>query len=158
VEIDDEKTGEMLYPAPVLLEWKAEAEGTNGPALTALPPLDDSMLEEYLLDVFEEPLDRLREIADQLEATGKANTATVLELKTIIGVISRGQEETEQRRLRTFAEAAEIVNSSRFHSAIEVLDLANRRLSPGNLEEFVRGLSSLLEALKDAIRRAQRYM
>lgn len=54
-EVDDKTTGEKLYPASTLLQWKARHEGTDGPALAALGTLDEGQLTELLENAFAHP-------------------------------------------------------------------------------------------------------
>lgn len=68
-EVDDKKTGEQLYPPDVLEEWKLKHEGSNGPALAALGPIDPEQLIDLLTTTFTPPLDRLEAITQRLEET-----------------------------------------------------------------------------------------
>lgn len=64
-------TGQRSPGSPDLLRrWKADHEGSNGPALAALGAIDEDSLTDLLLDVFTPPLEQLTQIADQLEETG----------------------------------------------------------------------------------------
>jgi hypothetical protein len=87
-EVDDEQTGEQLYPPEVLRRWKIEHEGSSGPALAALGPIDPDLLTALLTAVFTPPLDRLDTITKRLEETGTANAQTVVELKQVLAVLS----------------------------------------------------------------------
>jgi hypothetical protein len=54
-EVDDKKTGSTLYPVSLLMQWKADHEGSNGPALAALGPIGKESLTSLLLEVFSPP-------------------------------------------------------------------------------------------------------
>jgi hypothetical protein len=116
-EVDDEKTGEQLYPPDLLRKWKTKHEGSNGPALAALGPIDPEQLTELLTAAFTPPLDRLEAITKRLEQTGTANAETVAELKQVLAVMSTTAEGIDAQAARSLAFAAEVLGTSSFHTS-----------------------------------------
>ena len=55
-EVDDRRTGEKNYPVPLLMQWKADHEGSNAQALAALGAVDEDRLTSLLLEVFSPPV------------------------------------------------------------------------------------------------------
>ena len=141
-EVDDRKTGEKLYPPHVLIKWKTDHEGSNGPALAALGPIDEESLTELLLDVFTPPLQRLQQIADQLEKTGTLNAWTVMELRQVIDVMSTTASGLDAQTAAMLADAAEVYGSHDFHRAASTLaDVAE--LLPGYNNNLASKISQL---------------
>src|SRR5260370_33988243 len=72
-DVDAKKEAEIIYPPELLRNWKTDHEGSNGPALAALGPIDEEDLMSNLARAFSPPIDRLRAIAEQLHSTGALN-------------------------------------------------------------------------------------
>jgi len=139
-EVDDRKTGEKLYPPDLLRSWKTNHEGRDGPALAALGVVDEESLTEMLLDVFTPPLERLAQIADQLEETGTLNAQTVVELRQVIEVLSTTSAGVDGQTAVLLAEAAEVYGNPNFHEAAVLLTDA---------ADFLPGLSDKINQLQD---------
>lgn len=107
-EVDDAKTGEKLYPPELLLEWKMQHEGSNGPALATLGAIDDESLTELLIGVFAPPIERLQQIADQLEKTGTLTSRTTAELRQIVKVMRNTPTGPDRVVARMLADSADI--------------------------------------------------
>lgn len=119
--MDDRKTGERLYPPEVLLRWKADHEGSNGPALAALGPIDEDSLTELLPDVFDPPVRRLEKIADQLEQTGALNARTVTQLRQVVDVMTSSPAGPDLRTAQALAHAADVFSTHSFQDAAAAL-------------------------------------
>jgi hypothetical protein len=63
-------------------------EGSNGLALAGLGPVDEDTLIERLLGVITPPVERLQQIAGQLEETGTLNASTVAQLHQVVDVLT----------------------------------------------------------------------
>jgi len=134
--VDDVREGGKLYPSEELHQWKTDHEGHLGAALSELCVPDEGRLTEILERVFSPPLDRLEEIADQLERTGTLNAASLAELREIVGVLRYYSTGPQESVARTLGYAAEVFGSSRFSKAAsdlshaaEALPSVERRLS-----------------------------
>ena len=123
-EVDDKKTGEKFYPAELLTEWKTGHEGSNGPALAALGSIDEDRLTELLLDVFTPPVERLQQIADQLEETGALNADTVTQLRQVVAVMTSTPAGPDTRTAALLAQAADIFSTHAFQCAAASLGQA----------------------------------
>jgi hypothetical protein len=147
-EVDDRKTGERLYPPEVLIKWKTDHEGSNGPALAALGPIDEDSLTELLLDVFTPPLERLQQITDQLEETGTLNAQTVVELRQVIEVMSTTPMGLDAQTAVMMMDAAEVYGNSKFYQAAMAL---------ADTAEIMPQLYEIAELMSNASRRMGRY-
>jgi hypothetical protein len=116
-EVDDKKTGEKLYPVELLTGWKTAHEGSNGPALAALGPVDEDTLTELLLSVFTPPVERLQQIADQLEETGTLNADTVAQLRQVVDVLTSTPAGPSARTAAMLAHAADVFSTRVFQDA-----------------------------------------
>jgi hypothetical protein len=123
-EVDDRKTGERLYPPDKLRKWKQTHEGSNGPALAMLGPVDEDSLTELLLEVFDPPVKRLEKIADQLEQTGTLNARTVLQLRQLVDVLSSAPPGPDTRTAALLAQAADIFSTGAFRESARALGQA----------------------------------
>jgi hypothetical protein len=120
-EVDDEKTGEELYPPKLLHEWKANHEGRNGPALAALGTIQPNQVIDLLTAAFTPPLDRLKAITKQLEQTGAVTAETVAELQDVLAVMSAPTLGIDARTARLLAFAAEVLGTSSFEKSARML-------------------------------------
>lgn len=127
-EIDDEKTGEELYPPELLIKWKLDHEGKNGPALAALGTISEEDLTKLLVDAFAPPVERLQAIANQLEKTGTLTVETVAELRQIVGVLTDAPASPDSRTARNLVYAAEILGRGSFGKAATSLAYAAQKL------------------------------
>ena len=116
-EVDDKKTGEKLYPVELLTRWKTAHEGSNGPALAALGSLDEDTLTDLLLSVFTPPVERLQQIADQLEETGTLNADTVAQLRQVVEVLASTPAGPSARTAAMLAHAADVFSTRVFQDA-----------------------------------------
>lgn len=116
-EVDDKKTGERLYPVELLTGWKTAHEGSNGPALAALGPVDKDTLTELLLGVFSPPVERLQQIADQLDETGTLNADTVAQLRQVVDVLASTPAGPSARTAAMLAHAADVFSTRAFQNA-----------------------------------------
>ncbi len=158
-EVDDRKTGEKLYPPELLRKWKADHEGSNGPALAALGSVDEDTLTEMLLDVLTPPLERLQQIADQLEETGTLNEQTVVELRQVIKVMSSTPSGLDAEIAAMVAESAEVFGSYKFNQAAQSLAEA-AQIMPNfrNLSDMISQLTDAAELIAASVRRMGDYM
>jgi hypothetical protein len=155
-EIDDEETGEELYPATLLRRWKTRHEGENAPALQALPPLDEDTLNDLLVSVFTPPVERLAVIAAQLEKTGVVNAQTVLELKNIVGVMAEMPGGLDSRTVTALGHAAEVFGNSNFTTAAKGLAFSAEALNLGALRETARMLMTAADQISASARNMRR--
>ena len=123
-EVDDRKTGEKNYPVPLLMQWKADHEGSDAQALAALGAVDEERLTSLLLEVFSPPVKRLQKIADQLEETGVLTSRTVAELRQIVRVMADGPTRNDMLAAELLAEATGVLGSRRFTDMAEGLAVA----------------------------------
>lgn len=156
-EVDDRKTGEKLYPPPVLMKWKTDHEGSNGAALAALGTIDEDSLTDLLLDVFTPPLERLAQIADRLEETGTINAQTVVELRQVIEVMSTTSAGLDGQTAALLAEAAEVYGNPSFHEAAVLLADAADILPSQELSEKISQLQNVADMLAVMPRDICRY-
>ena len=147
-EVDDRKTGGKLYPPEVLIKWKTDHEGSNGPALAALGPVDEDSLTELLLDVFTPPLERLQQITDQLEETGTLNAQTVVELRQVIEVMSTTPMGLDAQIAVMMVDAAEVYGDPKFHQAAMAL---------ADTAEIIPQLHEIAELMSNASYRMGQY-
>ena len=84
-------------------------------------PIDEETLTDLLLEVFTPPVERLQQIADQLEKTGKVNAQNVGELRQVIEVMMDSAYRPDPDVAAVLAEAAEVYGSHRFLQAAESL-------------------------------------
>lgn len=78
-EVDDKKMGEKLYPPELLRQWKTKHEGSNGPALAQLGPVDEDALTELLVGGPDQRTAHLlMSAADMLSAHDLSGTARTL--------------------------------------------------------------------------------
>jgi hypothetical protein len=103
-----------------------------------------------LLDVFTPPLERLAQIANQLEETGTLNAQTVVELRQVIEVMSTTSTGLDGQTAALLAEAAEVYGNPSFHeSAVRLADavdfLPSQQLSDkiSQLQEVADMLSAM---------------
>jgi hypothetical protein len=155
-EVDDKKTGEMLYPVAKLTRWKTEHEGANGPALAVLGPVDEDTLARLLTQVFSPPARRLEQIADQLETTGTLTARTLVQLRQVVQVMNAGPARTSADTAEMLAYAAEVFGRSRFGDAVEELGLAAETLSSQTMADRIGELHEIAEVLSAAATRIQR--
>jgi hypothetical protein len=123
-EVDDKKTGGKLYPVELLTRWKTAHEGSNGPALAALGPVDEDTLAELLLGAFTPPVERLQQIADQLEETGTLNAGTVAQLRQVVDVLASTPAGPSARTAAMLAHAADVFSTRAFQNAAASLSQA----------------------------------
>lgn len=157
-EVDDRKTGEKLYPPDLLRQWKTDREGSNGLALAALGAIDEDSLTELLLEVFTPPLERLTQIADQLEETGTLNAQTVVELRQVIEVLSTTSARVDGQTAALLAEAAEVYGNPDFRQAAVLLADATGLLPGGILDDRITELRQIAGQIETASRRMGGYM
>jgi hypothetical protein len=158
--VDDRKTGEQLYPPDLLRTWKTEHEGSNGPALAALGPIDEESLIELLLDVFSPPLKRLEQIADRLEETGTLNAQTVTELRQVIDVMTSSPAGLDARIATALAEASGIYGSHDFRQSASALAHAADILPSYNrsLDDKINQLREIADLISVSSRNMGGYM
>lgn len=147
-EVDDKKTGEKLYPPELLRQWKTRHEGSNGPALAQLGPVDEDVLTELLASAFEPPIKRLERIADQLEKTGSLTAGTVTELRQVIDVLVGGPD---QRTAHLLMSAAEMLSVHDLSGTARTLMSAAEILSTSNLPGSARKLDATLNQLNETL-------
>jgi hypothetical protein len=128
-EVDDRKTGEKLYPPELLHEWKSRNEGSNGPALAALGPIDEEGLTELLTQVFTPPIERLQAIAEQLDRTGTLNAAAVAELQQIVSVLTHTSAGIDANTVGLLAHAASVFGTDEFNHTARALAAAAEEIS-----------------------------
>ncbi|MFI2709084.1 hypothetical protein ACH495_02985 [Micromonospora sp. NPDC018662] len=117
-EIDDRKTGEKLYPAEVLLDWKRKHEGENNAELNRIGPVDEDVFMEYVTEIFEPPLKRLESIAEQLERTGTLNASAAVELRRIVSALTENPVGLDARSVRILADAVDRLGGKSFSRAV----------------------------------------
>lgn len=134
-EVDDRRTGQRLYPAEVLLEWKRKHEGDNNAELSRIGPVDEDAFMEYVAEVFEPPLKRLESIANRLEQTGSLNASTAVELRGIVSALTDNPVGLDARSVRILADAVDRLGGrsfsrtvAHFSEAAAVMARAVRRL------------------------------
>lgn len=134
-EVDDRSTGEKLYPAKVLLEWKRRHEGDNNAELSRIGPVDDDSFMNYVAEIFEPPLKRLESLADRLEQTGTLNANAVAELRGIVSTLTDNPVGIDARSIRILADAVDRLGGtsfsrtvSNFSEAADAMMRAVRRL------------------------------
>jgi hypothetical protein len=111
-EIDDPTTGEQLYSPDKLRGWKTKHEGSNGTVLASeIGHVKDDMLIGALEQLFSSPVERLQQIADQLERTGTLNVQTVEELRQVITVLTDTPAAPDFRTAALLMEAAEALGN-----------------------------------------------
>ncbi|MEU7652474.1 hypothetical protein AB0C41_10710 [Micromonospora taraxaci] len=113
-EVDDRKTGESLYSAQLLLEWKRMHEGDNNAALNRIGPVDEEKFMDYVAGIFEPPLKRLESIADRLEKTGTLNASAVVELRGIATALTDNPVGIDARSVRILADAVDRLGGRSF--------------------------------------------
>ena len=158
-EVDDLKTGEKHYPVELLRQWKIEHEGSSGAELAKLGSIDEETLTDLLLEVFAPPVERLQQIADQLEKTGKINAQTVGELQQVIDVMIDSPYRPDPDVAAVLAEAAEVYGSRRFLQAAESLAEA-ADLLPGydkSLGDRINELHEIADLISAGSRRVTDY-
>jgi hypothetical protein len=155
-EVDDRKTGETLYTVETLTQWKINHEGANGPALTALGPIDEETLTRLLTEVFSPPARRLQQIADQLEKTGTLTAHTLVQLRQVVRVMNAGSAGTSADTAEMLAYAADVFNRSRFGDMVEELGTAADVLSSRKMDARINELHDIAETLSHAAARIRR--
>lgn len=155
-EVDDKKTGEALYPVDTLMQWKTGHEGTDGPALAALGPVDEHSLTVLLTQVFSPPARRLELIADQLEKTGTLTARTLVQLRQVVQVMDAGSAGTSPDIAEMLAYAAGVLGSSRFSDVSEELAMAAETLASQAMATRISELADAAEMLSAAAKRIQR--
>ena len=155
-EVDDRKTGESLYPVSLLVQWKADHEGSSAPALAALGAVDEERLTSLLLEVFSPPVKRLQQIADQLERTGTLTSRTVSDLRQVVRVMADGPARSDLLAAELLAEAAVVFGSHRFSDTAEGLSQAAGILSGKAMDARITRLHDAADALADASGRIER--
>jgi hypothetical protein len=156
-EVDDRKTGEALYPAELLAQWKADHEGANGPALAALGRIDDEILDRLLTRVFSPPARRLEQIADQLERTGRLTDSTLVQLRQVVRVMNAEPSRKTGDVAEMLAYAAGVFSRNNFREQVAQLGRAADALSSRQMAEQVTELRSLTEDLKTVAARILKY-
>lgn len=86
-------------------------EGSNGLALAGLGPVDEDTLIELLLGVITPPVERLQQIADQLEETGTLNADTVAQLRQVVDVLTSTPAGPGARTAAMLGHAAEVFST-----------------------------------------------
>jgi hypothetical protein len=86
-------------------------EGSNGLALAGLGPVDEDTLTELLLGVITPPVERLQQIADQLEETGTLNAGTVAQLRQVVDVLTSTPAGPGARTAAMLGHAAEVFST-----------------------------------------------
>lgn len=150
-EVDDKKTGELLYPPDVLRAWKVAHEGTDGPALATLGRVDEDRIGELLAEAFSPPVERLQAIADQLEQTGTLTAASLRELRQVIGVLMDSPAGPDRRTAAMLADAAEIYGASSFGQAASHLSAAAEALDSGSFSQHVSVMSGAAESIAESV-------
>lgn len=146
-EIDDPRTGEERYPRDVLRQWKTDREGDNGPALASIGRVDDESLAELLTEAFAPPIQRLQDLADQLEQTGALNADAVLQLRAVIGVLEELPSGPDRNTALMLSDAAEIYGSPEFTTAATRLQDAVQLLSGAAFANFGNNIKDVYQAL-----------
>lgn len=154
--VDDRLTGERFYPPETLRDWKEQHEGGNGPALADLGSVNEGTLIEMILDAFTPPLERLEQIANQLEETGTLNAQTVTELRQVIDVMSTTSIGLDSRVASAMVDASEVYGSRGFRDAATGLSHAADIL-PGYNKQLAGKISELHE-IADLIASSSRRM
>lgn len=156
-EVDDRKTGEKNYPVSLLMQWKADHEGSNAQALAALGAVDEERLTSLLLEVFSPPVKRLQQITDQLEKTGTLTSRTVAELRQIVRVMADRPTRSDMFTAELLADAAAVLGTRRLSDMAEGLAAAAGILGEKAMETRISNLHDAAEMLSDASRRIERY-
>ena len=151
-EVDDPKTGEKLYPPEVLYKWKTDHEGSNGPALATLGAVDEETLTELLVGVFAPPIERLQQIADQLENTGTLTAETVAELQQVVKVMRTMPAGPDRAVAGALVDAATIYSKLDLNKA--ALGLMEAATLLGSRVKELRGAAN---AISDASYGRRRY-
>ena len=146
-EVDDWKTGATLYPVETLIQWKVKHEGSNGPALAKLGPIDEETLTSLLTRVFSPPARRLELIANQLEKTGTLTARTLTQLRQVVQVMDSDTAATSTDAAEMLAYAADVFNRNRFHDAVEALATAADTLSSSAMRQRIGDLHEIAEIL-----------
>jgi len=141
-EVDDEKTGEQLYPPELLRQWKTDHEGSNGPLLAQLGAVDPDQVIELLTAAFTPPLDRLEVITKRLEQTGVVTAETVSELRQVLAVMATTAEGADTQTARSLSFAADVFSSGSFHTSARQLALAAEIL-PGVANDLRRAAAMM---------------
>ncbi|MFI7636893.1 hypothetical protein [Nonomuraea sp. NPDC049400] len=142
-EVDDKNTGEQLYPAELLFEWKRNHEGEHGKHLARISnPITDDLLEAWLVDAFESPITRLEHIAEQLERTGSLNIDALEELRQIISVMNDVPAGPDSLTARRLAYAAEVFEGGKISK-----DTASLAYAAETLPNVLRDLDRKIQRL-----------
>ncbi len=156
-EVDDRKTGEKNYPVPLLMQWKADHEGSDAQALAALGAVDEERLTSLLLEVFSPPVKRLQQIVDQLEETGTFTSRTVAELRQIVQVLADRPTRSDMLAADLLAQAAGVLGSRRFTDMAEGLAVAASILGTKAMDDRISRLHDAAAELGAASRRIERH-
>ena len=156
-EVDDKKTGGLLYPPEVLREWKVAHEGPDGPVLAALGRIDEDRIGELLAEAFTPPVERLQAIADQLEQTGTLTAASLRELRQVIGVLMDSPVGPDRRTALMLAEAADVYGTRSFTRAASQLSAAADSLAFDNLGRHVSAMSDAAESIAASVAWMRRH-
>jgi hypothetical protein len=159
-EVDDTKTAEELYGPDVLFDWKRRHEGSDGSVLDDIRVVEgmENDFVEFLTRVFEPPLERLENIAAQLERTGTLNAQSLAELRRVVAVLSSREHRTDDSAARMLAYAAETLGTPEFIGAANTLAASTEDLamSSGILANLnLDALNSIVSRLEDSVRRLQ---
>lgn len=158
--VDNRLTGERFYPPVLLRSWKEQHEGNNAPALADLGSVNENTLIEMILDAFTPPLERLEQIANQLEETGTLNAQTVMELRQVIDVMSTTSIGLDSRLASALVDAAGIFGSRSFNDAATALTNAADILPSYNraLTDKISELREVADLITSSSRRMGGYM
>lgn len=158
-EVDDRKTGEKFYPVELLTRWKTSHEGSSGPALAALGPVDEDNLTDLLVSVFTPPAERLQQIADQLEQTGTLNAETVVQLRQVVDVMTSAPAGPSTRTAEALTYAADVFGTHAFRRAASQLVTAADMLTSSDktLAAKVAQLQQAADLMSAAADRLRRY-
>jgi hypothetical protein len=156
-EIDDEVSGELLYPAEVLHGWKSAREGKEESVLAGLGAINEEALTALLMEAFTPPINRLQSIADQLEETGAVSKETVQELRAVARVLGDAPG-PDLRTARLLAEAAEVFGSRSFQVAASTLGDVAQVMHPNRLAAAAEGLQAAARQVDSAAQRARQML
>lgn len=156
-EVDDKKTGGQLYPPDVLRAWKVAHEGPDGPALATLGRIDEDRIGELLTEAFSPPIERLQAIADQLEQTGTLTSASLQELRQVIGVLMDSPAGPDRRTAAMLAGAAEIYGTGSFTRAASQLSAAADALASRGFGRQVSEMSGAAESIARSVEWLSRH-
>ncbi|WP_146755531.1 hypothetical protein [Micromonospora saelicesensis] len=120
-EVDDRRTGEKLYPAETLLQWKRSHEGDNNAVLNSIGPVNEDALMNEIASIFEPPLQRLEIITQQLEKTGTLNAQSVADLRGVLSVLAESPTGPDARAVQKLVDAVDQLGGENFPRTVNKL-------------------------------------